>query len=279
MRSRHAGTNLAWLDRRCSPNTRRRNVSENARESRCNFRVPVFRSNRDACFFGDCEYTLHRPHRCLCVTHDGIRKKLLYEYIRFIDEKNVSIHFRQFDAQRYTNVSTVGRLGTYFLRYGRWPSDERCERDRCVRASRKCAMFVCLFTVVPAMRLIPIDIDLCKRKNMEEHSTIYYDIDGLVLRRGRPFSFTIAFNRDFQLDDYHLAIVFQCRTWRHCPEVKIPCNGSSNNWTARRVLTDNEASDRIHFEVYAPCDAPIGKYSVRLEHGFARINDALPSLR
>jgi hypothetical protein len=41
---------------------------------------------------------------------------------------------------------------------------------------------------------------------MEEHSTIHYDIPGLVLRRGQPFSFTVTFNRDFDADQYQLFV-------------------------------------------------------------------------
>jgi hypothetical protein len=41
---------------------------------------------------------------------------------------------------------------------------------------------------------------------MEEHSTIHYDIPGLVLRRGQPFSFTVTFNKDFDADQYQLFV-------------------------------------------------------------------------
>ncbi|CAF2233753.1 unnamed protein product, partial [Rotaria magnacalcarata] len=60
-----------------------------------------------------------------------------------------------------------------------------------------------------ATKMIPIDIDMNLKENMEEHSTIYYDIQGLVLRRGQPFSFTITFNQDFPADKYNLSFIFK----------------------------------------------------------------------
>jgi hypothetical protein len=57
-----------------------------------------------------------------------------------------------------------------------------------------------------AARLIPIDVDLHTKKNMEEHSTSHYDIPGLVLRRGQPFSFTVTFNRDFDVEQHQLYV-------------------------------------------------------------------------
>jgi hypothetical protein len=41
---------------------------------------------------------------------------------------------------------------------------------------------------------------------MEEHSTNHYDIPGLLLRRGQPFSFTVTFNRDFDAEKYQLYV-------------------------------------------------------------------------
>ena len=41
---------------------------------------------------------------------------------------------------------------------------------------------------------------------MDEHSTNHYDIPGLVLRRGQPFSFTVIFNRDFDAEQHQLYI-------------------------------------------------------------------------
>ena len=57
-----------------------------------------------------------------------------------------------------------------------------------------------------ASRLIPVDVDLHTKKNMEEHSTHHYDIPGLVLRRGQPFSFTVTFNRDYDPEQYQLYV-------------------------------------------------------------------------
>jgi hypothetical protein len=41
---------------------------------------------------------------------------------------------------------------------------------------------------------------------MDEHSTNHYDIPGLVLRRGQPFSFTVTFNKNFDTDQDQLYI-------------------------------------------------------------------------
>lgn len=62
-----------------------------------------------------------------------------------------------------------------------------------------------LFLIL-ASRLIPIDVDLHTKKNAEEHFTKHYDIPGLVLRRGKPFSFTVTFNRDFDPEEYQLYV-------------------------------------------------------------------------
>lgn len=63
-----------------------------------------------------------------------------------------------------------------------------------------------MIVVLLASRLIPIDVDLHTKKNMEEHSTNHYDIPGLVLRRGQPFSFTVTFNRDYDPEQYQLYV-------------------------------------------------------------------------
>ncbi|UJR22606.1 hypothetical protein I4U23_025649 [Adineta vaga] len=114
-------------------------------------------------------------------------------------------------------------------------------------------------------RFIPVHIDMCKKKNMEEHLTIYYDVEGLVLRRGRTFSFIITFNQEFNTDRYHLSFIFKCHTWMNCSEIKIPLNGTSNDWLARRIITENETKNRIHIQISSPCHALIGKYSLLLE--------------
>ena len=60
--------------------------------------------------------------------------------------------------------------------------------------------------IILASRLIPIDVDIHTKKNMDEHSTSHYDIPGLVLRRGQPFSFTVTFNRDFDAEQYQIYV-------------------------------------------------------------------------
>ena len=100
------------------------------------------------------------------------------------------------------------------------------------------------------------------KKNMKEHLTIYYDIPGLVLRRGQIFSFCIAFNQDFHADKYHLSVIFHSQTWPDSPAVRIPLNDSSNGWSATRILTEGQKNDCIYFQIDSPSDAMIGKYSV-----------------
>ncbi|CAM4773474.1 unnamed protein product [Rotaria magnacalcarata] len=100
---------------------------------------------------------------------------------------------------------------------------------------------------------------------MEEHSTIYYDIQGLVLRRGQPFSFTITFNQGFPADKYNLSFIFKPQTWPNFPRVKIPLNGSSNGWSAERLSTKDQENNCVYFQICSPCDATIGKYSFFLE--------------
>ncbi|CAF4581653.1 unnamed protein product, partial [Rotaria socialis] len=116
-----------------------------------------------------------------------------------------------------------------------------------------------------ATKMIPIDIDMNLKKNMGEHSTIYYDIQGLVLRRGQPFSFTITFNQDLPIDKYNLSIIFKSQTWQNFPRVKIPLNGSSNGWSAKRLSTKDQENNCVYFQICSPCDATIGKYSLFLE--------------
>ncbi|CAF4575755.1 unnamed protein product [Rotaria socialis] len=100
---------------------------------------------------------------------------------------------------------------------------------------------------------------------MGEHSTIYYDIQGLVLRRGQPFSFTITFNQDLPVDKYNLSFIFKSQTWQNFPRVKIPLNGSSNGWSAKRLSTKDQENNCVYFQICSPCDATIGKYSLSLE--------------
>lgn len=102
------------------------------------------------------------------------------------------------------------------------------------------------------------------KKNMQEHSTIYYDIRGLVLRRGQEFSFLITFNQAFHDDKYHLSVIFKPQTWLNFPIVKIPFNGSSNGWSTKLILIENQKNNQICFQMLSPSDAIIGKYSVNI---------------
>jgi uncharacterized membrane protein len=110
---------------------------------------------------------------------------------------------------------------------------------------------------------------------MAEHSTIYYDIEGLVLRRGQVFSFTITFNRSFNSDKYHLSIIFKCQTWLNSSYVKIPLNSSFNGWSAKRIFPKDENNNRISFEINSPSDAIIGKYFVSIKKSFLHRNLSL----
>ena len=114
-------------------------------------------------------------------------------------------------------------------------------------------------------RLRPTHIDLCKKKNMEEHATIYYDVEGLILRRGQAFSFILTFDHEFDIDKHHLSFIFKCHTWLNSLAIKIPLNGSSNDWSARRIDTKDEDKKQVHFQIHSPCHALIGKYSVRMK--------------
>lgn len=102
-------------------------------------------------------------------------------------------------------------------------------------------------------------------KNMEGHSTIYYDIPGLILRRGQEFSFILTFNQAFHYDKYHLSIIFKSLTWPNFPVVKIPVNDLSNGWSTTIIPTENEKNNnQICFQINSSSDAPIGKYSVNI---------------
>lgn len=120
--------------------------------------------------------------------------------------------------------------------------------------------FCCLGT-----RLIPINVNMQTKKNMEEHSTIYYDIQGLILRRGQEFSFITTFNQGFHSDKYQLSIVFKSLTWPNLPVVKIPLNGSSNGWSARSIPMKDQKNNQICFEIISSSDTPIGKYDVNIK--------------
>ncbi|CAF3862778.1 unnamed protein product [Rotaria sp. Silwood1] len=100
---------------------------------------------------------------------------------------------------------------------------------------------------------------------MEEHLTCYYDIQGLILRRGQPFSFTIIFNQDFHMDKYHLSVIFKSQTWINIPNIKIPLNTSSNGWSAKRLFIENQKDNCICLQINPPSNTIIGKYSLLLE--------------
>ncbi len=72
--------------------------------------------------------------------------------------------------------------------------------------NKKGSCFCFIIIVILVSRLIPINVDIHTKKNMDEHSTNHYDIPGLVLRRGQPFSFTVTFNRNFDTDQDQLYI-------------------------------------------------------------------------
>jgi hypothetical protein len=102
------------------------------------------------------------------------------------------------------------------------------------------------------------------KKNMQEHATIYYDIPGLVLRRGQEFSFILTFNQAFHADKYQLFVIFKPQTWRNFPVVKIPLNDSSNGWSAKRIPTEHQKNN-IGIQILSSTDALIGKYSVSIQ--------------
>jgi hypothetical protein len=104
------------------------------------------------------------------------------------------------------------------------------------------------------------------KKNMKEHSTIYYDIKGLILRRGQEFSFDITFNQAFHNDKHHLSIMFKPLTWVNSPIITIPLNGSSNGWTAKAIPTEDQKNNQICFQITSSSNAIIGKYSVNIRN-------------
>jgi uncharacterized membrane protein len=100
---------------------------------------------------------------------------------------------------------------------------------------------------------------------MEAHSTIYYDIPALVLRRGQEFSFSLIFNQAFQSDKYHLSLIFKPQTWRNFSVVKIPVDSSSNGWSAKIIPIENQKQNSIGIQILSSSDALIGKYSVSIQ--------------
>ena len=112
-------------------------------------------------------------------------------------------------------------------------------------------------------RFTPVHVDLHSAKNMEEHSTIYYDLPGLVLRRGQPFELTVTFSEEFDAEQKRLSLVFKPETWLNASEVKIPLDGTAQGWSTRRIVDNDERKDRVRFRIDSPADALIGKYSVR----------------
>ena len=121
----------------------------------------------------------------------------------------------------------------------------------------------CIAFLVLASHLAPVQIDLHLKKNLEEHSTIYYDISGLVLRRGQTFSLTITFDRNLAADQSRLSVIFQSKTFSKLTPIKIPIDGTFDGWSVTRLPTADEKSNRLDLEIHSPSDAVIGKYFVR----------------
>ncbi len=98
---------------------------------------------------------------------------------------------------------------------------------------------------------------------MKEHSTIYYDIPGLVLRRGQEFSIVLIFNQAFQSEKYHLSLIFKSQTWQNFPVIKIPLNDSFNGWFVKTTTIEDQKSNHVGLQILSSSNALIGKYSVR----------------
>ena len=115
-------------------------------------------------------------------------------------------------------------------------------------------------------RLVPIQIDLHLKKNHEAHSTIFYDLPGLLLRRGEPFTLSFDFNQDADRTRSDLALIFQAETWSNVPPVKVPLNdGNTNGWSTKRILSTPEEQKKdepLTLQIHSPSTIPIGKYSV-----------------
>lgn len=127
-----------------------------------------------------------------------------------------------------------------------------------------------------ASRLFPTHVDLHLKKNLQEHSTIFYDLPGLLLRRGQPFTLALTFNQSFDANRSHLALIFQASTWSDVPPVKVPLDGeTSNGWSIRRLPSQDETketNDHLSLQVTSPPDTPIGKYAVGLPMEIGPIN-------
>lgn len=118
------------------------------------------------------------------------------------------------------------------------------------------------FSYCLASRLVPIHIDLHLKKNLEEHSTIFYDLPGLLLRRGQPFSLSFRFNQCLNNERSHLSLIFQCETWTNFPPIKVPLDdGNIDKWSVERLVATTD--DHLSINISSPSDLPIGKYSVQ----------------
>ena len=104
-----------------------------------------------------------------------------------------------------------------------------------------------------------------RKNNLSEHSTIYYDIPGLVLRRGKKFSFIITFNQAYQNDKHHLSVMFKSQIWQNIPIIKIPLNSSFNGWSTKVITNEDQNLNNLHLQIISPPDTLIGKYSVNIK--------------
>jgi hypothetical protein len=121
-----------------------------------------------------------------------------------------------------------------------------------------------MYVSILASNFYPVHIDVHAKKNMEEHSTIFYDTPGLVLRRGQSFSSTITMNDEFRSDQCQLSLIVRSTTWPTSLPIRIPFNGKSNDgWSIQCQSSDNEKKNRLCLEISSPSNALIGKYSVR----------------
>ena len=113
-----------------------------------------------------------------------------------------------------------------------------------------------------ANRLIPVHVDINRRETLEEHSTIYYHLPELVLRRGQEFTCILVFNQAFQSEKYRLTLVFKSQTWRNLPVIKIPLNESANGWSVKIIPDERQKNNHVKLRIYSSPDALIGKYTV-----------------
>ncbi|CAF2714038.1 unnamed protein product [Rotaria sp. Silwood2] len=110
---------------------------------------------------------------------------------------------------------------------------------------------------------------------MEEHSTKHYDIPGLVLRRGQSFSFTVTFNRDYDVEEHQLYIrlaIGPRSMMSKQTQIRLLVDGtpSGNGWSAKRIPAEDDEiktkkNNRISLQIDSPSDAIIGKYTLLLE--------------